>query len=237
MKKHLPNFITTLNILSGVVAIYFATQGAIHIAAYLIIVAAVFDFFDGFVARILKVYSPIGKELDSLADLVSFGVAPTFIIFHWLNACFESLPPMLQTETIALLPFVAFIVPIFSALRLAKFNTDEKQAFNFYGLPTPANALFLAFIPFAANTIPIFSNFWAILSIVVVFSLLLVIKLWLFSLKFKNFQFKENLIRYIFLLISIAFLVLFQLGAFPLIILVYILISLGYQFLVRPFVS
>ena len=133
-KKHIPNTITCLNLISGCIATYWAFQGDYRMALLFIVIGAVFDFFDGMVARLLHVSSPIGKELDSLADDITFGFAPSAIIFSYLSQF-----SILNSQ---LMPFMAFIMAAFSALRLAKFNLDERQALGFIGLPTPANALF-----------------------------------------------------------------------------------------------
>mgnify|MGYP001789768834 CR=1 FL=1 len=139
IKKHIPNTITCCNLISGCIAIAYAFSGKIEISFTWIIIGAVFDFFDGMSARLLKVSSPIGKELDSLADDITFGVAPSTIIFSQLQLM--SYPDFLEPLR-PYLPFVAYIMAAFSALRLAKFNLDERQALGFIGLPTPANALF-----------------------------------------------------------------------------------------------
>ncbi len=233
MRKHIPNFITSLNIVAGTFSIYLAVQGFIDLAAYCILLAAFFDFFDGFAARLLKAQSPIGVDLDSLADVISFGVAPAMIMVTWLQECFLNLPPAEQYEGLQHLAFFAFIIPVFSAVRLAKFNHDKRQTTAFIGLPTPANAIFFAFIPFAVDTVPHLGNFWVLLGLILIFSLLLVSEIWLFALKFKSFKIKNNIIRYSFLLIAATLIVLFHIDAFPLVILTYILISLATQFLIR----
>lgn len=139
IKKHIPNTITCCNLVSGCVAIAYAFSGNIELSFTWIIIGAVFDFFDGMSARLLNVSSPIGKELDSLADIVTFGVAPSTILFSELSIM--SYPAILEPLR-PILPFTAYIMAAFSALRLAKFNLDERQALGFIGLPTPANALF-----------------------------------------------------------------------------------------------
>ena len=145
MKKHIPNTITCCNLISGCIATYYAFLGNFEMALLFIIIGAVFDFFDGMSARLLGVSSPIGKELDSLADDITFGFAPSAIIFGYLCTFPCSLftsHSSLFTFHFSLLPFLAFVMAAFSALRLAKFNLDERQALGFIGLPTPANALF-----------------------------------------------------------------------------------------------
>jgi len=226
MKKHIPNLLTCGNILLGSFAVLFACKEFLKTAALLILCAAVFDFFDGFVARKLNLKSAIGADLDSLADIISFGLAPAMIFFVWMEFCFSNLPPKLQYFPLTLLPYFAFIIVPFSAYRLAKFNNDERQKQEFYGLATPANAFFIGFLPFAADNLPLLANFWALLSISLLFSLLLIIDFPMFSLKFTNFNFKKNWIRYFFLTLSAFLLIAFQLSAFPIIILLYILISL-----------
>lgn len=227
MKKHIPNLITCCNLLSGCVAVTFALRGIVETAALLIILSAVFDFFDGFAARLLKVSSPIGKDLDSLADIVSFGIAPATIIFVFLEHCTGGLFPALRDEWGNLLPYIAFIIAPCSAMRLAKFNHDERQTTEFRGLATPANALFVGFIPYAAHEMTILYDFWLVSALVIVFSVLLLSDMPMFSLKFHNFKFKDNMVRYIFLIISLILLIVFKLGAFPIIILTYILISVA----------
>lgn len=225
MKKHIPNFITCLNLVSGCISIVMALKGNIETAALLIILAAFFDFADGFAARLLHEKSKIGVDLDSLADVISFGVAPAMILFVWLDTCFYNLSPLIQSPLIKNISYVVFLIPALSAIRLAKFNHDVRQSDSFIGLPTPANALFLGFLPFVVDKLVIFSNFWVVIASSVIFSVLLVSNIPMFSLKFKNLKFKENIARYILLFVSTFLLIAFQLGAFPVIILLYILIS------------
>ena len=190
-------------------------------AVYFIVAAAVFDFLDGFAARWLKAYSPMGKELDSLADMVSFGVAPASIMY------------ILMFHTADLYTFTyivaspAYLIAVFSALRLAKFNIDTRQTDSFIGLPTPANALFICSLVFAGSDyqFPMLDNLFVLLAITVVFSYLLVAELPLFSLKFKSFDWKSNKIRYIFVIISAIILLILQWSGLSLVILLYILLS------------
>ena len=214
MTKHIPNFITTLNLFSGCVAVYFAFQGNYEVAFYAILLSAVFDFFDGFAARLLHAYSPMGKELDSLADVVSFGVAPGAIIFALLS----------QTNVNEYLPYFGFIIPVFSALRLAKFNIDERQTTSFIGLPVPANAIFFAGLVFAYTDVLV-ENAWLLIVLSIIFSLLLVSELPMFSLKFKNFGWNNNQIQYLFLAGCVIILGIFMLNAFAFLIAWYILLS------------
>jgi CDP-diacylglycerol--serine O-phosphatidyltransferase len=214
IKKHVPNFITCLNLFSGCVAVLLAFKGNYQSAFIAILVAAIFDFFDGFAARLLKAYSPMGKELDSLADMVSFGLAPGIIVFSLLS----------EANINEWLPYVAFLIPIFSGLRLAKFNIDERQTSSFIGMPTPANAIFwggltTSFAPFLT------SNVWLLIVLTVLFSYLLVAEIPMFALKVKNLAWKDNQIQYVFLTITIVLLGVFQLNAFAPIIGWYILLS------------
>jgi len=226
MKKYIPNFLTCCNAFVGALSVVSAFKGFFEIAALLILCAAFFDFLDGFAARLLNVKSSIGADLDSLADVISFGLAPASILFIWMEFCFNNLVPALQFFPLTLLPYFAFIIVPFSAYRLAKFNNDERQQTEFYGLPTPANAFFIAFLPFAADKLPLLDNFWVLLGITLIFSILLVLEFPMFSLKFIDYSFNFNWIRYIFLLLSVILLVVFQLAAFPIIIVMYILVSL-----------
>ena len=226
MKRHIPNIITCCNLLSGCVAIYFAFTCSAKLALLWIIIGAVFDFFDGMAARLLGVSSPIGKELDSLADVVTFGVAPSTIVFSELGAL-PALPASLHILS-PYLPFAAFIIAAFSALRLAKFNIDTRQATSFIGLPTPANALFWgSFIVSQGSWLERTS--WSpalILALIAISSWLLVCELPMFSLKFKHLHWKGNNIKLYFMLFSLVMLVLFGwIAAWWLIIACYIAVS------------
>jgi CDP-diacylglycerol---serine O-phosphatidyltransferase len=229
MKKHIPNFITCLNLFTGCVAIYIAFQGNLEFAAYLVGLAAVFDFLDGMVARLLHAYSEIGKQLDSLADMVSFGVLPGIIMFQLMrkSAMADPNTSLLQAEVF---PFLAFIIIIFSALRLAKFNIDTRQTTLFIGLPTPANTLFIASLPLILatdqfNLSQYFMNQYVLLGLTLFLSYLLVAEIPLFALKFKNLAWKDNATRFIFLLIAIPLLFLLKFAAIPMIIVLYVLLS------------
>ncbi|MBL7859042.1 MAG: CDP-diacylglycerol--serine O-phosphatidyltransferase [Cyclobacteriaceae bacterium] len=218
MLKHLPNFLTCCNLLCGCLGVVFLLEGRSIPAAYFIWAACVFDFFDGFAARLLHVSSPIGKELDSLADMVSFGLLPATVMYVLLKG----------SSSYEILPFIAFAIAVFSALRLAIFNIDETQRDSFKGLPTPANALFISALPLIRESTGdwLFQD-WVLVGITIVFSLLLVSPFELFALKFKNFSWADNKIRFTFLFISVLLLVGLQLVAIPLIILGYIALSLG----------
>lgn len=224
IKKHIPNTITSCNLISGAIATGFAFQGNFKAAVVMIIVGAVFDFFDGLTARLLHVSSPIGKELDSLADDITFGLAPSAILFTLLR---EMPFPTWLEPTHIWLPYTAFIMAAFSALRLAKFNLDERQTTSFIGLPTPANALFWGSLvvgnqEWLTNN-P--NNALLILLGILIFSALLVAELPLFALKFKNLSWKDNAHKFIFLL---GCLPCFLLGysCFAAIIVWYVLLSM-----------
>jgi CDP-diacylglycerol--serine O-phosphatidyltransferase len=209
----------------------FALNGEIVTAGYFIMIAAVFDFFDGFAARWLKAYSAIGKELDSLADMVSFGVAPASIMFVQLHhSVVKAGIPAGTWDAGWWIALSAFLIAAFSALRLAKFNIDTRQSDSFIGVPTPATALFicsLAFIVQDAGTIAAFvSNMYVLLAIIVAFSLLMVSELPLFSLKIKSFAWKANQVRYIFLALSVGILAIFRWAGLAMVILFYIVLSI-----------
>jgi len=236
MKKHIPNFLTCCNLFFGCIGIIFSFKNSLDIAAYCIGIAAIFDFLDGFVARMLKVSSPIGKELDSLADCVTFGVLPAFILYQLLiSASLEKVSQdlvngQIPTAMDSYLPYIALLIAIFSALRLAKFNVDTRQSESFIGVPTPANAILIGSIPLILLQNPTYSSIIlnpVLLSVLaIVMSLLLVSELPLFALKFKSFAFKRNEIRYIFIFSSLLLLVFLQFLGIPLIILLYVLLSL-----------
>ena len=224
MKKYIPNSITCLNLFSGCIACVMAFRHEYQFAAYFIYIAAVFDFFDGFAARLLKAYSALGKELDSLADCVSFGVAPGLIMFSLLG---EAVFPDNLLPYQEYISYFAFIIPVFSMLRLAKFNLDERQTSSFIGLPTPANSIFMASYSCCLCYLPAFMNngIW-LLVIIVAFSALLVAPLPMFSLKMKNFRLKNNTRRYVFFVLSLVLLLIFGINHLYLVIVLYIVMSL-----------
>ncbi|WP_061869170.1 CDP-diacylglycerol--serine O-phosphatidyltransferase [Prevotella intermedia] len=224
IKKHVPNTITCCNLVSGCVAIAYAFSGNIELSFTWIIIGAVFDFFDGMSARLLNVSSPIGKELDSLADVVTFGVAPSTILFSELSVM--SYPTILEPLR-SILPFTAYIMAAFSALRLAKFNLDERQTLGFIGLPTPANALFWGSLIIGAGkwleTTPLMVLF--LLGGILISSWLMVSEIPMFALKFKEWGWKGNQVKYIFLLTCIPLLAIFGLTGLAIIIAWYVIIS------------
>lgn len=222
--RNIPNTITSCNLFCGCIASYWAFQGNYKLALLFIILGAVFDFFDGMTARLLHVSSPIGKELDSLADDVTFGLAPAAIVFSLFK---EVHYPAFLAPIVDIMPYAAFLIAVFSALRLAKFNLDERQTSSFIGMPTPANALFWGSLTVGANDFLTSTSFNAIylLILVIIMSLLLVAELPMFSLKFKNLSWQQNKVSYIFLIVSIPLLIIFQLSGFAAVILWYIVLS------------
>ena len=220
IKKHIPNTITCCNLLSGCIATYYAFCAQYQFALLFIIIGAVFDFFDGMSARLLNVSSPIGKELDSLADDITFGFAPSAMIFSYLCTFHMH---------ITVLPFLAFVMAAFSALRLAKFNLDERQALGFIGLPTPANALFWGSLIAGAGswlaTIPYIC--YILLAGVFLSCYLLIAEIPMFALKFKHWGWKDNEIKYIFILSCIPLLLLLGVSGFAAIIAWYIILSVA----------
>lgn len=263
LKRLIPNLFTAGNLVGGILAIVFALTGRIHLAPYCIFVSAVLDFLDGFIARLLNVSSELGKQLDSLADMVTFGVAPGVIVFVMLHTFsgvpLENATPFISSFihdyydfnftnapiTPAWLTYLAFLIPVFALFRLAKFNLDTRQSDSFIGLPTPAMTLFFAVLPLLVlNTIELylkgelsleswqFKAVQFILSLkfmlpaIIVMSLLMVAELPLFALKFKHFKWKGNEIRYIFLTIAVSMLATLFFWALPLIIILYLILSL-----------
>jgi len=246
---NLANILTSANLMSGIFSILFAVSGNLELAVFAIFAGAIFDFLDGFAARLLKTSGELGKQLDSLADMVTFGVAPgilmmvvltiDFINFqvtevevqqsfaNWMNSLVN------LKNDLSFLPFAGLIIPFFSIFRLAKFNLDTRQTTSFIGLPTPANTLFFTTFPLVliygdVSASP-FSQFmfnpYVILSLIVVMSLLMVSEIPLFSLKVKNLKWKDNQIRFPFLLISLAIICVFWLWSIALIVILYLIMS------------
>lgn len=216
MKKHIPNFITCLNLFSGCVGILMLLQGDYTLAFYCVIASGLFDFLDGFSARLLQVNTVIGKDLDSLADVISFGLQPGVLMYVMLKN-------VVGHEYIA---YLGFVITIFSALRLAKFNVDERQSSDFIGVNTPMNTFFIFSLPFIAEKYDnIVYNPYVLLIITIVSSLLLVSELRLFSMKLTTLAWKENKFKYIFLILSILLIVFMQLTAIPIIYILYLLFS------------
>ena len=222
--RHIPNALTCLNLFSGCIAGVMAFESRYEMALLFIIVSAAFDFFDGLAARALGAYSPLGKDLDSLADDVSFGVAPSLMIFSLLR---EMPYPAYMAGLSAWLPYSAFLIAVFSALRLAKFNNDTRQTTSFIGLPVPANALFWASLIAGCHSSLVGGSFHplCLLALVGLFSWLLVSEIPMFSLKFKNLSWKDNKVSFIFLLCCVLFLAVLQVRGFAVCIVWFILLS------------
>lgn len=208
VRKHIPNFITLLNLFCGALAVIYGLKGWQLFAVYLIVLASLFDFLDGFASRLLNAYSNVGKELDSLSDLVSFGLAPSILLYQRFDTYLSPvITQSFSTVPIEILSFTPLLITLFSALRLAKFNVDDTQVKSFRGLPTPANALFIAMIVhfsvYNSGIDFIFDNLFFIPLLSVVLSLLLTSNIKMFSLKFNNLRFAENRRFFIFAAIAL----------------------------------
>jgi len=233
MKRHLPNLITLLNLACGTVAIVLSLEGHWQWAVYLVLAASVFDFLDGFAARTLKAYTVIGRQLDSLADMISFGVLPAvfiYILFKdlFLNQPVDSARFYYHLQWVVLLSVV--LVPVLSAIRLARFNTEKDQGEFFYGLPTPAHTLFWTGIFWQIMDYgTLFGspmNLFFMWTIMIIMAFYMILPVPMYSLKFRHFRLRGNLIRYILLLLALVILLITGLGGLSLVILVYILFSL-----------
>lgn len=225
IRKYIPNTITCLNLVSGCIASVMAFEGNLLFALLWIVAAAVFDFFDGLAARALKAYSPMGKELDSLADVVSFGVAPGMILFTSLRIWASSSSAGCLSEYI---PYIAFVVPAFSGLRLAKFNIDERQTTSFIGLPVPAHALLWSSAAYSLQEWLLSGQTWVVVVMIAAFcatSYLLVSEVPMFSLKIKSLSWKGNELRYILIIASALLIISFGFIGISGAILLYILLS------------
>jgi len=243
IKRHIPNIVTLLNLFSGCIAVVFAVYGNFVAAAIFVFLGIFFDFFDGLLARKLNVQSALGIQLDSLADLVTSGVVPGIIMFKLISFTIDA--PDYSTYSdgwnsifhwqgfkLSILPLMGFLIPMASAYRLAKFNLDEDQQTYFKGLPVPANTLMILSLPlileYQNNDImnAIIINKWFLIGLTLLSCYLLNSNLKLFALKFKDYGFKNNAIRYIFLMMSLVMLIVLQFAAIPLIIGLYIILSL-----------
>jgi CDP-diacylglycerol--serine O-phosphatidyltransferase len=226
MKKHIPNAFTMMNLFSGCIALTMAFSENFLGVVIWVLIAAVFDFFDGFAARLLGVSSPLGKELDSLADVVSFGVAPASAVFVLLRNF--SAYPLCLVDLSLYLPFTAYLIPVFSALRLGKFNLDEKQTSSFLGLPTPANALFWISYCYGVRNIAPANDalFYLTLGFIIVLSLLMISNIPMFSFKIAALRFKGNEKQILLVVLMIAFIALWGIFGIAIGILAYIVISL-----------
>ncbi len=217
LKKHIPNAITCANLFSGCIGVVFAFKGELETAAYFVLLSGIFDFFDGMVARLLNVKSAIGKELDSLADMVSFGFLPGVVMFQLLKV---------SDYSNEYLPYLAFIITVFSALRLAKFNIDERQTEDFIGLNTPMNTLFVVSLPFIAKDYPeVIGSTLILIGLVAVTSFLLISEIRIFSMKLSDVSWARNKMKYLFLILSVVLIAVLKFTAVPFILILYIGLS------------
>lgn len=239
MKKHIPNAITLLNLFCGCLAVIFAIENQLQLAALFVVLGIVFDFFDGFAARLLNVKSELGLQLDSLADMITSGLVPGLVLFKLLEKATQKFPvnyesgfQTINSENYSFVPLLGLLVTLASCYRLANFNIDTRQTDSFIGLPTPANTLLILSLPLIlmSNDVEwindLILNKWFLIGLTLVSCYLLNAELPLFSLKMKSFKFKENIIRYIFLGACILLLLTLHYIAIPVIILFYIVLSI-----------
>jgi CDP-diacylglycerol--serine O-phosphatidyltransferase len=233
--RYIPNTFTCFHLFSGCVASTMALQGHYQWAFLFIVISALFDFLDGMMARLLHAYSDIGKDLDSLSDVVSFGVAPSLMVFGLLDSARY---PDYLLPVAHILPYFAFVIAVFSALRLAKFNNDPRQSHSFIGLPVPANALFWASFVSTTSTCldglsrsPLFPYHWFLL--IALMSWMLVSHIPMFSLKLENLSWSDNKVRYIFLAVSLLLLIFLREIGVAVIIMWYIILSILQLFVIR----
>ena len=225
IKKHIPNLITLLNLFSGCIALVYASEENFEMAFFFVCLGIFFDFFDGFFARLLNVSSPLGLQLDSLADMVTSGVVPGFVMFKMLTNSVSSDPSLIY------LPYLGFIITLGSCYRLANFNIDTRQTDSFIGLPTPANAIFILSLPLILkNTdslilLELLTNCWVLIIVTLVSAFILNAEIPLFALKIKKFNFKDNVLQIVFLLISLLLLLVFKFSGVALIIVFYVMLS------------
>jgi len=225
IKKHIPNLITLINLFCGCIAVVFVSEGNYEMAFYFVCLGIFFDFFDGFFARLFKVSSPLGLQLDSLADMVTSGVVPGYVMFSlFTNSAHE-------LGTNPAIPFLGFIVTLGACYRLANFNIDTRQTDSFIGLPTPANALFILSLPLVLQfsdsllMLEILTNQWVLLVITLCSAYVMNGEIPLFALKIKKYTVKDNVLQIVFLLISLLLVVTLHYIAIPLIIIFYVLLS------------
>lgn len=239
IKRHLPNFVTSLGLLSGCISMVYATGGNLKVAGIFILIAALFDFLDGWSARMLDSHSAFGIQLDSLADVISFGVAPSFIMYKLMQFSLVEGSPLSDFNIVdpglaqALVLSSSFLIAVFAALRLARFNTDASQKESFRGLPTPAAALLIAGFGFTVTDDrhnlplePVLLKTWLLVVLIILICWIMVSGIRMFSLKFKHYGFRENAWQYLFLTLSIVLLAVFRLPGFVPVIVLYILFSL-----------
>jgi CDP-diacylglycerol--serine O-phosphatidyltransferase len=228
IKKHIPNIITLLNLFCGCIALVFAFHRNFEMAFYFVCLGIFLDFFDGFFARLFKVSSPLGLQLDSLADMVTSGVAPGLVMYQMMI----NTSTAMSDSYLQIFPYLGFIITLGSCYRLANFNIDTRQTDSFIGLPTPANALFVLSLPLVLKysdslfLLEILTNQWVLLVVTLLSAYILNAEIPLFSLKIKKFSFKDNALQIIFLILSLLLLVFFQYIGIPLLIIFYVLLSL-----------
>jgi CDP-diacylglycerol--serine O-phosphatidyltransferase len=222
IKKSIPSFITTMNLACGTAATIMALKGETSVAVCLILIATVFDFFDGFAARLLNAVSEFGKQMDSLADVISFGFAPAALLYYFIE---------FNNIISGYFSLIVILIVVFSALRLAKFNIDPEQSTEFRGLPTPASALFIVsicwYVTYNSNQITeIISIDYIIVGIIFCLSALMVSRIKLFSLKIKSFDFKSNIWQFVLIIGSIILLIIFKILGIAFIIILYLALSI-----------
>jgi CDP-diacylglycerol--serine O-phosphatidyltransferase len=219
LKKHIPNFITLLNLFCGCIAIIMVADLKFDMAFYFVALGIFFDFFDGFFARKFNVAGPLGVQLDSLADMVTSGVVPGFVMFCMLTNG--------NYSTNLTLPYLGFIITLGACYRLANFNIDTRQSDSFIGLPTPANTLFIMSLPLVTNSFvgPYIQNSWVLIIITILSAYIMNAEIPLFSLKIKNFSFQKYKLQIGFLVASIVMIATLQFLAVPLVIITYVLLS------------
>lgn len=225
IKRHIPNIITLLNLFCGCIALVFASELNFEMAFYFVSLGIFLDFFDGFFARLFKVAGPLGLQLDSLADMVTSGVVPGFVMFWMLKQAQN------PADANQIIPYFGFIITLGSCYRLANFNIDTRQTDSFIGLPTPANTLFVISLPLVikySDSMVVFdmlTNQWILLVITLFSAYILNAEIPLFSLKIKDFTFKKNALQIVFLSLCVVLLIFFQYLAIPLVIISYVLLS------------
>ena len=230
IKRNIPNIITLTNLFCGLLSIIFTFQNNLIFASFCIFIGAFFDILDGLIARLLKANSNLGKQLDSMADMVTFGVAPGFILFHLMDCSAENITFNIFNIKDFFPAILALLIPIFSAIRLANFNIDNKQTTSFIGLPTPMLAIFIAAIPLINNDLfSFFIDLRFLISLSIILPLLLVSKIRFFSLKKEDRKDKNsrlNIFRITLILSSLVLLFVFQFAAIPFIVTLYLILSL-----------
>jgi CDP-diacylglycerol--serine O-phosphatidyltransferase len=239
--KQIPNGITLLNLCSGMFSVLFSVRGMTEMAASMVFLAAIFDFLDGTMARVLNAYSPLGKELDSLADLVSFGVAPALMMYLIMQQSLSSSAEsgMKGSSFAAVLPFLSVLLVVCAGVRLARFNLSPSNTEAFSGLPTPANGIFFAsyaqlFSIHSGKLSPLIANPWIMICLILLFSFLMVSSLPMLTIKFTSLRWKGNESRFIMLVVSLILLILLRWEAIPVIILLYMVVSPVMLYLFKP---